>query len=657
MAQDEPSGEVPAKVDASGGQGVQVGTGNVQHLHVHSATPRRDHELDVVALGALSPHAAAAQIRRMRHDDAVVLLASVSPDDVADLLGALLEADEAMTVSLLADINPRKAKALIARLAVDAPWLESLPKAAKAIARRAVEMKWDQSWESLGLERVAQSADGAEGYFRENERGMIYWSDRGGACAISGVIADYHAASGGTGGEFGFPLSEQMPMVASPFGTEGTGQAFERGFIYSSAHGTYGVSGTIFSKYYSLSASGGWLGFPTSKVASEGEGWGLGQSFEGGTVWVVRGQRDPVAVPATTMEMLTRDAMRALGPPLSDEASVGSGDGERIQFFRNGIVSLRDGKREVWWRWDSAAGNLANADNEYEEVAGDSALYADLTGQLSPGARFAGYRVEEFIGSGGKSAVYRAYDESVGREVALKLFVASLTGDAGFGRGFQREARAAAKVEHPHIIPVYEAGQERGVPFIAMRLVRGGDLRSIVTREGSMTPGRAGRFVSAVASALDAAHEVGVVHRDVKPGNMLVDSDRGSEHVYLSDFGLAWSLGQREQTLENPVGTPEYVAPEQITGGNVDGRADQYALGCVAYFLLTGSVPFPRDEALAALYAHLYDPPPPVTAMRPDLPGAVNQVLARAMEKRPDRRYETCAAFAGALLEALGMTP
>jgi serine/threonine-protein kinase len=488
---------------------------------------------------------------------------------------------------------------------------------------------------------------------------MIYWSDGGGACAIMGVIAEYHTASGGTGGEFGFPLSEQMPMVESPFGTKGAGQAFERGFIYSSARGTYGVSGAIFNKYYSLSASGGWLGFPTAEVASEGEEWGTGQSFEGGTVWVVRGHHEPVAVPAATMELLTRDAMRALGPPVSDEASVGSGDTERIQFFRDGVVSLRDGRREVWLRQNSAAGSVANDDTVLWESAGESASQAaNLTGQVSPGALFAGYRVQELIGVGGKAEVYRAYDEGGGREVALKVLSAVLVEGAGFRKVFEREARAAARVEHPHIIPVYEAGQERGMPFIAMRLVRGGDLRSIVTREGGMRPGRAVRFVSAVASALDAAHEVGVVHRDVKPGNMLVDSDRGSEHVYLSDFGLARSLGREEATLTNPtMGTPEYLAPEQITGGEIGGWADQYALGCVAYFLLTGSVPFPREQPLAAVYAHLYQPPPQVTAIRPDLPGAVNKVLARAMEKRPNSRYETCTAFANALLEALGMTP
>jgi serine/threonine protein kinase len=288
----------------------------------------------------------------------------------------------------------------------------------------------------------------------------------------------------------------------------------------------------------------------------------------------------------------------------------------------------------------------------------------DVPSSLVPGSRFAGYRIEEFLGAGGMAAVYRAYHEGMGREVALKVLAAALAGDVAFRRRFEREAHLVAKVEHPHIIPVYEADQEQdfGVPFIAMRLVRGGDLRAIVSREGYMTAGRAAAFVSPVASALDTAHEAGLVHRDVKPANMLVDVGRGRpEHVYLSDFGLARgvdTVGLSAGDLTTPgqfMGTPEYAAPEQITGGEVDGRADQYALGCVAYTLLTGSVPYPREQAIAVMYAQLYDPPPLVTGIRRDLPLAVNQVLGRAMEKKADDRYESCIAFADALREALDL--
>jgi serine/threonine-protein kinase len=260
--------------------------------------------------------------------------------------------------------------------------------------------------------------------------------------------------------------------------------------------------------------------------------------------------------------------------------------------------------------------------------------------------------------------VFRAYHEGMGRGVALKVLAAGLTVDDAFRRRFVREARAVAKVEHPHIIPVYEASEENSVPFIAMRLVRGGDLRAMVARQGPLPAGRAAAFVSPVASALDTAHEAGLVHRDVKPANMLVDIGPGRpEHVYLTDFGLARGLtsaGMSSGGLTTPgqfMGTPEYAAPEQITGGEVDGRADQYALACVAYTLLTGSAPHAREQALAVMYAQLYDPVPQVTQARPDLPAAVNDVLAVALEKKPEDRFESCTAFADALRAALGFSP
>ena len=193
-----------------------------------------------------------------------------------------------------------------------------------------------------------------------------------------------------------------------------------------------------------------------------------------------------------------------------------------------------------------------------------------------------------------------------------------------------------------------------------MRFVAGDDLRVVVKREGSLRPRRAAAFLSPVASALDAAHGAGLVHRDVKPANMLVDVGPGRpEHVYLSDFGLAkgmLSLGGPTRAGQF-LGTPDYAAPEQISGSSVDGRADQYALACVAYTLLSGSLPFEREEAMAVLYAHLFAPSPRLTSVRPDLPAAVDQVLARALAKTPEDRYASCGAFADALREALGVEP
>jgi serine/threonine-protein kinase len=268
----------------------------------------------------------------------------------------------------------------------------------------------------------------------------------------------------------------------------------------------------------------------------------------------------------------------------------------------------------------------------------------------------AGYLLEKLVGVGGMAAVYRARDERLGRVVALKL----LAGDDGVRKRFAREARAVAAVDHPHIIPVYEAGEAGGVLFIAMRFVAGDDLRVIVSREGGLRPRRAAAFVSPVASALDAAHGAGLVHRDVKPANMLVDVGPGRpEHVYLSDFGLARGMVSSSGLTGAGqfLGTPDYSAPEQISGQPVDGRADQYSLACVAYTLLCGSVPYKREVAMAVLYAHLSAPPPRATAVRPDLPDAVDQVLARALAKAPDERYDSCGDFADALREALGVEP
>jgi serine/threonine protein kinase len=193
-----------------------------------------------------------------------------------------------------------------------------------------------------------------------------------------------------------------------------------------------------------------------------------------------------------------------------------------------------------------------------------------------------------------------------------------------------------------------------------MRFVAGGDLRDVVGREGGLPPERAAAFLSPLASALDAAHAIGLVHRDIKPANMLVDAGPGRpEHVYLSDFGLARGvLSSSGLTRAGQfLGTPDYAAPEQISGQAVDGRADQYALACVAYSLLTGAVLFVRDHPMASLYAHLHEPPPRMTEARPDLPPDVDQVLARALAKAPEDRYGSCGAFADALRQAIGVGP
>ena len=292
-----------------------------------------------------------------------------------------------------------------------------------------------------------------------------------------------------------------------------------------------------------------------------------------------------------------------------------------------------------------------------DEVPGEA---SGLPAGVTAGSRVAGYLLEEQVGAGGMAAVFRARDERLDRLVALKVLAPALTADAEFRERFLRESRAAAAVDDPHIIPVFEAGEAGGVLFIAMRYVPGGDVRTLLRREGPLSAGRAAAIISAVASALDAAHAAGLVHRDVKPANMLMDARAGRpDHVYLSDFGLS-KPALAATSLTGPgqfLGTLDYVAPEQLEGQRVDGRADQYALACAAFELLTGSPPFHREDAMAVMYAHVSQPPPLLTSQRPDLPAPADQALARALAKAPAGRYASCREFAGALRGSLGLPP
>jgi tRNA A-37 threonylcarbamoyl transferase component Bud32 len=282
---------------------------------------------------------------------------------------------------------------------------------------------------------------------------------------------------------------------------------------------------------------------------------------------------------------------------------------------------------------------------------------------VGPGTKIAGYRLEEQIGQGGMAVVYRAFDERLERRVALKLLAPSLAADAAFRTRFIRESRAAAAVDHPNIIPVYDAGDAGGFLFISMRFVQGGDVRALLG-EGPLAPERAWNIVTQVASALDAAHGHNLVHRDVKPGNMLLDARRGAadgdqrDHVYLSDFGISRQTVASHLTSTGQfVGTLDYIAPEQIEAQEVDGRADQYSLACAAFELLGGGPPFQKDQALGLISAHLSEQPPSLVSRRPDLPKTVDLVLAKAMAKDPAHRYGTCAEFAADLGRALGLAP
>jgi serine/threonine-protein kinase len=295
---------------------------------------------------------------------------------------------------------------------------------------------------------------------------------------------------------------------------------------------------------------------------------------------------------------------------------------------------------------------------EVHEEAGDSV--AEVTGGFAAGSRVAGYRLEGQIGRGGMAVVFRARDERLGRLVALKILAPGLAADRSFQQRFISESRAAAAVDDPHIIPVFEAGEADGVLFIAMRYVSGGDVRTLLDSVGPLPAGRAAAIISPVASALDAAHAAGLVHRDVKPANILVDTRPGRpDHVYLSDFGLSkGAASPRGLTGTGQyLGTLEYIPPEQLEGKPVDGRADEYALACAAFELLTGAPPFRRDDATAMMHAQLMEPPPPLTSRRLDLPPAADRVFATALAKAPGERYASCREFADALRSALGLQP
>ena len=310
---------------------------------------------------------------------------------------------------------------------------------------------------------------------------------------------------------------------------------------------------------------------------------------------------------------------------------------------------LAGGTEPGWGYWEAGSGGMVG---DLRGKAGGS-----LAG-LGPGSQVAGYRLERQVGAGGMAVVFQARDERLDRHVALKLLAPALASDEGFRQRFLLESRAAAAVDDPHIIPVHEAGEAGGVLFIAMRYVPGGDVGSLVRRAGPLPPARVAAIISAVASALDAAHAAGLVHRDVKPANMLLDSRPGRpDHVYLSDFGLSKvALSPADLTGTGRfLGTADYISPEQIKGQPVDGRADQYALACTAFELLTGAPPFRRDDVLAVIYAQTSEPPPPLTSRQPGLPPEADQVFAAALAKDPEDRYPSCQDFAGALAEALGL--
>src|SRR4051812_2867669 len=266
---------------------------------------------------------------------------------------------------------------------------------------------------------------------------------------------------------------------------------------------------------------------------------------------------------------------------------------------------------------------------------------------FTEGDEVGGYRIESFIARGGMAVVYRARDTRLNRPVALKVLAPELTENESFRKRFMRESQLAASIDHPHIIPIYRAGQFEDALYLAMRFVDGTDLHGLLARTGPLDLPLTVRVFDQIGSALDVAHEHDLVHRDVKPGNVLVDQHGGGPgrfHLYLTDFGLTKRIASLSG-LTAPghfLGTVDYIAPEQIAGRPADARTDVYALGCVLFEALTGDRPFDRETDAAVLFAHLHDRPPSVAAVRSDLPRVVDRIVAKALAKEPGGRYASC---------------
>jgi serine/threonine protein kinase len=273
-----------------------------------------------------------------------------------------------------------------------------------------------------------------------------------------------------------------------------------------------------------------------------------------------------------------------------------------------------------------------------------------MSSETRIGTEVGGYRLESVIGRGGMSVIYLAEQLRLGRKVAFKLLAPELARDERFRERFLRESRLASTIEHPNIIQIHDAGETDGLLYIAMRFVEGPSLKELIARRGSLGLGRVIYIVEQIASALDLAHAKGLVHRDVKPANILLDE--ASDHAFLADFGIAKQTTARGLTSTAMfIGTMEYCSPEQIEGQPVDARTDVYGLGCVVVESLTGSPPFVHETDVALMHAHLSTPPPALTSRLRELPLGLNAVVARALAKDPDARYQTAGELAAALRE------
>ena len=281
---------------------------------------------------------------------------------------------------------------------------------------------------------------------------------------------------------------------------------------------------------------------------------------------------------------------------------------------------------------------------------------ADTSDDPRLGTVIAGYRIEERIGRGGMGVVYRAQHLNLQRRAAIKIIAPDLAESEGFRERFTREARIAAALQHPNIVTVYDAGEVDGMLYLAMQFIQGEDLAAILRADGRLRPYRAIDVCRQVASALDAAHAMGLIHRDVKPANVLIEG----RNAFLTDFGLTKRIEGTHAQLTRAgdmVGTIHYVAPEQIEGRKVSARSDVYSLGCLLYHCLSGQVPFALETDVAVIYAHLSEQPPKLSELRPELPEGLDAIMAKALDKSPDRRFPSCGdmiSAARAVIDAAG---
>ena len=269
---------------------------------------------------------------------------------------------------------------------------------------------------------------------------------------------------------------------------------------------------------------------------------------------------------------------------------------------------------------------------------------------LALGTDFAGHRIDAFVGQGGMGLVFRATDLALGRTVALKVIAPDAAGNPVFRARFERECRVAAAIDHPHVVQIYHAGQDDGLLYLTMRYIDGTDLRRLLRRENRLDPARAVAIAAQLAGALDEAHALGLVHRDV----VLLAQRSGHDHAYLTDFGITRRAGDEHLTRTGvALGSVDYIAPEQARGADVDARADIYSLACVLFQMLTGSVVFDRDNDLEKLWAHVHDPPRRLVALNPELSPGLQDVLDRALAKHPGDRQQSATQLAKDATDAI----